>query len=148
MVSLGNIFKGADEIHLKKIIAKILTLPLSFYDENNPGRIANRIAKGIENHTWTYPEVAGMMIPKLLRVFGIFIVIWVIQWQIALAFFISFVLIVAFILRDLKDLMQKERILIGTSKIPKVAILRLLLISKLSKLLPQKDRNYIVRNSV
>ena len=97
--------------HLRKIIAKILTLPLSFYDENNPGRIANRIAKGIENHTWTYPEVAGMMIPKLFRVFGIFIVIWVIQWQIALAFLISFVLIVAFVVRDLKDLMQKERIL-------------------------------------
>jgi len=97
--------------HLKKIIAKILTLPLSFYDENNPGRIANRIAKGIENHTWTYPEVAGMMIPKLFRVLGIFIVIWVIQWQIALAFVISFVLILAFIVRDLKDLMQKERIL-------------------------------------
>ncbi len=97
--------------HLGKIIAKILTLPLSFYDENNPGRIANRIAKGIENHTWTYPEVAGMMIPKLFRVLGIFIVIWVIQWQIALAFVISFVLILAFIVRDLKDLMQKERIL-------------------------------------
>jgi ATP-binding cassette subfamily B protein len=97
--------------HLRKIIAKILTLPLSFYDENNPGRIANRIAKGIESHTWTYPEVAGMMIPKLFRVLGIFIVIWVIQWQIALAFVISFVLILAFIVRDLKDLMQKERIL-------------------------------------
>jgi ATP-binding cassette subfamily B protein len=97
--------------HLRQIIAKILTLPVSFYDENNPGRIANRIAKGIENHTWTYPEVAGMMIPKLFRVFGIFIVIWVIQWQIALAFVISFVLILVFILRDLKDLMQKERIL-------------------------------------
>jgi ATP-binding cassette subfamily B protein len=97
--------------HLQRIIAKILTLPLSFYDENNPGRIANRIAKGIENHTWTYPEVAGMMIPKLFRVSGIFIVIWVIQWQIALAFVISFVLILVFILRDLKDLMQKERIL-------------------------------------
>ncbi|MFM7713783.1 MAG: ABC transporter transmembrane domain-containing protein, partial [Microcystis sp.] len=56
-------------------------------------------------------EVAGMMIPKLFRVFGIFIVIWIIQWQIALAFVISFVLIVVFIVRDLKDLMQKERIL-------------------------------------
>jgi len=55
--------------------------------------------------------VAGMMIPKLFRVLGIFIVIWVIQWQIALAFVISFVLILAFIVRDLKDLMQKERIL-------------------------------------
>ncbi len=97
--------------HLKKIIAKILTLPLSFYDENNPGRIANRIAKGIENHTWTYPEVAGIFIPKLVRVLGIFVIIAVIEWWIAVAFLISFVLILFFSLRDLKNLMAKERIL-------------------------------------
>jgi ATP-binding cassette subfamily B protein len=97
--------------HLQKILSKILTLPLSFYDENNPGRIANRIAKGIENHTWTYPEVAGLMIPKLFRVFGIFVIIWVIEWRIALAFLISFGLILSFSLRDLRDLMGKERIL-------------------------------------
>ncbi|MBR8829611.1 MAG: Heterocyst differentiation ATP-binding protein HepA [Chroococcopsis gigantea SAG 12.99] len=97
--------------HMNKIIAKILTLPLSFYDENNPGRIANRIAKGIENHTWTYPEVAGILIPKLVRVLGIFVIIWVIEWWIAVAFLMSFVLILFFSLRDLKNLMSKERIL-------------------------------------
>lgn len=94
-----------------KVVAKILTLPLSFYDENNPGRIASRIARGVENHTWTYPEVAGQLIPKLMRILGIFIVIWVIEWRIAIAFLISFVLILAFILKDLKSLIQKEEIL-------------------------------------
>jgi ATP-binding cassette, subfamily B, bacterial len=97
--------------HLRTIVSKILTLPLSFYDENNPGRIANRIAKGIENHTWTYPEIAGMMIPKLFRVLGIFVIIAAIEGRIALAFLISFVLILFFSLRDLRKLMDKERIL-------------------------------------
>ena len=54
--------------HFSKIVAKILTLPLGYYDENNPGRIAGRIARGIENHTWTYPEIAGQLIPKLARI--------------------------------------------------------------------------------
>jgi len=94
-----------------KVVAKILTLPLSFYDENNPGRIASRIAKGIENHTWTYPEVTGQLIPKLMRILGIFIIILVIEWRIAIAFLISFILILAFILKDLKSLIQKEEIL-------------------------------------
>jgi ATP-binding cassette, subfamily B, bacterial len=94
-----------------KVVAKILTLPLSFYDENNPGRIASRIARGVENHTWTYPEVAGHLIPKLMRILGIFIVILIIEWRIAIAFLISFILILAFILKDLKSLIQKEEIL-------------------------------------
>jgi ATP-binding cassette subfamily B protein len=76
---------------LSKAIAKILTLPLSFYDENNPGRIASRIAKGVENETWTYPEIAGQFIPKLARVLGIFGIIWIIESRIALTFLISFV---------------------------------------------------------
>ncbi|AFY75949.1 ABC-type multidrug transport system, ATPase and permease component [Pleurocapsa sp. PCC 7327] len=97
--------------HLHKVIAKILTLPLSFYDENNPGRIASRIARGIENHTWTYPEVAGQFIPKMARILGIFVVIWVIEWRIAIAFFISFLLILAFILKDLNRLIKKEEVL-------------------------------------
>jgi len=49
----------------QKAIEKILTLPLEFYDENNPGRIAGRVARGLENHTWTYPEIAGQLLPKL-----------------------------------------------------------------------------------
>ena len=73
---------------VSKAIAKILTLPLEFYDENNPGRIAARVAKGVANHTWTYPEIAGQLIPKLLRVLGIFGFILVIEWRIGLLFLI------------------------------------------------------------
>ncbi|MBW4500095.1 MAG: ABC transporter ATP-binding protein/permease [Scytonema hyalinum WJT4-NPBG1] len=95
--------------HFKKTVAKILTLPLEFYDENNPGRIAGKISKGIENHTWTYPEVAGQLIPKLFRVLGIFVVILLIEWRIALIFLVSFVVILSFTLKDLKQLTEQER---------------------------------------
>ena len=64
----------------QKVIEKILTLPLSFYDENNPGRIAGRVARGIANHTWTYPEIAGQLLPKLIRILGIFWDIWIFCW--------------------------------------------------------------------
>jgi ATP-binding cassette subfamily B protein len=96
---------------LRQILLKILTLPLAFYDEHNPGRIANRISRGVENQTWTYPEFAGQFIPKLVRVFGIFILILFIEWRIAIAFAISFVLIFTFGLRHLNKLMKQERIL-------------------------------------
>jgi ATP-binding cassette, subfamily B, bacterial len=92
-------------------IEKILTLPLEFYDENNPGRIAGRIARGISNHTFTYPEVAGQLIPKLFRILGIFGFILVIEWRIAVLYLISFVLILGFTLRDLKRLIGHETIL-------------------------------------
>ncbi len=95
----------------QKALEKILTLPLEFYDENNPGRIAGRVARGVANHTWTYPEIAGQLIPKLMRVFGIFVVIWFIDWRIALVFLISFVFILLFSLKDLKELITKERTL-------------------------------------
>jgi ATP-binding cassette subfamily B protein len=97
--------------YLHKVIAKLLSLPLSFYDEHNPGRIAGRIARGIESHTWTYPEIAGQLIPKLMRIFGIFLVIWVIEPWIALGFLISFVLILTFSLKNLHGLIQQEEIL-------------------------------------
>jgi ATP-binding cassette, subfamily B, bacterial len=97
--------------HLRKVTAKILTLPLAFYDEHNPGRIASRIARGIENHTWTYPEIAGQMIPKLMRVVGIFVVILVIEWRIAIAFLVSFVLILFFSLKNLRELIKQEELL-------------------------------------
>ena len=92
-----------------KTVEKILTLPLEFYDENNPGRIAGRIARGLENHTWTYPEIAGQLIPKLFRVLGIFIMILFIDWRIALLFLVSFIVILSISLRDLKQLMEQER---------------------------------------
>ena len=95
--------------HLKKTVAKILTLPLEFYDENNPGRIAGKISRGLENHTWTYPEIAGQMIPKLFRVLGIFVVILLIEWRIAILFLISFVAILSFNMKDLKKLMEQEK---------------------------------------
>ena len=95
----------------QKALEKILTLPLEYYDENNPGRIAGRIGKGISNHTWTYPEIAGQLIPKLCRVLGIFVVIWLIEWPIAVLFLISFVFILSFSLKSLMRLIRQERIL-------------------------------------
>ncbi|MEH1947070.1 MAG: ABC transporter ATP-binding protein [Nostoc sp.] len=92
-------------------IEKILTLPLEFYDENNPGRIAGRIARGISNHTFTYPEIAGQLIPKLARVLGIFVFILAIEWRIAILYLISFVVILSFTLKDLKQLIWHETIL-------------------------------------
>ncbi|MBD2568091.1 ABC transporter ATP-binding protein [Anabaena lutea] len=89
-------------------IAKILTLPLEFYDENNPGRIAGRIARGLANHTWGYPEIAGQFIPKLLRVLGIFVFIAFIEWRIAALFLISFILILSFSLKELQRLVGCE----------------------------------------
>lgn len=87
-----------------RAIHKLLTLPLEFYDENNPGRIAGRLSRGLSDHTWMYPEIAGQMIPKLIRVFGIFIVIALIQWQIAILFLLSFIFILSFTLTNLKRL--------------------------------------------
>ncbi|MCX7592992.1 MAG: ABC transporter ATP-binding protein/permease [Fischerella sp.] len=92
----------------QKAIEKILTLPLEFYDENNPGRIAGRVARGVANHTWTYPEIAGQMIPKLFRVLGIFVFIWFVEWRIAILYLISFVVILGLTLKDLKRLIWHE----------------------------------------
>lgn len=97
--------------HTGNAIAKILTLPLEFYDENNAGRIAGRVARGLSNHTWTYPEIAGQMIPKIIRVLGIFIVISLIEWRIALLFLVSFIVILSFTLRKLKTLIAQEEML-------------------------------------
>ncbi|HEY9617585.1 MAG TPA: ABC transporter ATP-binding protein [Microcoleaceae cyanobacterium] len=94
--------------HARKALEKVLTLPLEFYDENNPGRIAARVAKGLSNHTWTYPEVTGQLIPKLFRVIGIFVVIWLIEWRIAVLFCVSFVLILGYSLLGLKQLASQE----------------------------------------
>ncbi|MBE9197974.1 MULTISPECIES: ABC transporter ATP-binding protein [unclassified Nodularia (in: cyanobacteria)] len=89
-------------------IAKILTLPLEFYDENNPGRISGRVARGLANHTWTYPEIAGQLIPKLFRVLGIFGFILLIEWRIAVLYLISFVFILTFSLKALRRLIGHE----------------------------------------
>ncbi len=90
-------------------IAKVLTLPLEFYDENNPGRIAGRVARGVANHTWAYPEIAGQLIPKLARVLGIFVFILFIEWRIAILYLISFVIILSFSLKNLQHLIESEK---------------------------------------
>lgn len=95
----------------QKVIEKILSLPLSFYDENNPGRIAGRVARGIANHTWTYPEIAGQLLPKLIRVLGIFFVIFLLEKKIAIGFIISFAAVLIFTLIHLKKLIKQEELL-------------------------------------
>jgi ATP-binding cassette subfamily B protein len=95
----------------RKVIEKILTLPLSFYDENNPGRIAGRIARGISNHTWTYPEIAGEFIPKLFYIVAIFLVIFSIDKLLAIAFILSFTVILIYSFISLRKLIKQERIL-------------------------------------
>ena len=92
----------------QKAVEKILTLPLEFYDENNPGRIASRVAKGITNHTFTYPEITGQFFPKLFRVLGIFVFICFVDWRIAALFLISFVIILIFTLKHLQKLIEQE----------------------------------------
>jgi ATP-binding cassette subfamily B protein len=96
---------------MKGAIGKILTLPLEFYDENNPGRIASRIAKGIANHTWTYPEIASEFIPEFVRLIGIFAAIWLIDWRLGLFIAVSFLFILSFTLKGLLHLTQREEIL-------------------------------------
>ena len=98
----------ARRIQSQKAVEKILTLPLEFYDENNPGRIASRVAKGISNHTWTYPEITGQLFPKLFRVLGIFIFICFVDWRIAALFLTSFVIILSFTLKHLQKLIEHE----------------------------------------
>lgn len=97
--------------HSGRVIEKILSLPLEFYDENNPGRIAGRVARGLSNHTWTYPEIAGQFIPKLFRVMGICLVIGLIEWRIALLFLASFLVILSLTLNQLKQLTDREEVL-------------------------------------
>ncbi|HIK34179.1 MULTISPECIES: ABC transporter ATP-binding protein [unclassified Thermosynechococcus] len=97
--------------HTRKAVEKILTLPLEFFEENNPGRIANRVSKGIANHTWSYPEIAGQLIPKLVRVLGIGVIVWWLDWPIALGLLLSFTVILVLTLRTLRRIIQKEEIL-------------------------------------
>ncbi|MFM2303749.1 MAG: hypothetical protein RLZZ135_1159 [Cyanobacteriota bacterium] len=97
--------------HTDLALQKILSLPLAFYDKNNPGRISGRIARGLTNHTWSYPEVAGQFIPKLVRVMGIFGVICLLEWRIAVIFLISFVTILVFSIQGLRAIIKREALL-------------------------------------
>ena len=95
----------------QRAIAKILTLPIEFYDENNAGRIAGRVARGLANHMWTYPEIAGQLIPKLVRIFGIFAIICAIAWWISAFFLVSFIFVLLGSLQKLKRLVKTEETL-------------------------------------
>ncbi|HLO86214.1 MAG TPA: ABC transporter ATP-binding protein [Nostocaceae cyanobacterium] len=99
----------ARRVRGQNTIEKILTLPLEFYDENNPGRIAGRVARGLTNHTWTYPEVAGQLIPKLVRIVAIFLFIWLVDWRIASLLLVSFVYIIGVTIRKLQRLIWHEK---------------------------------------
>ncbi len=94
--------------HAEKALKKILTLPLEFYDENNPGRIAARVAKGLSNYTWTYPTITAQLIPKVVRVFGIFVVIGLIDWRVAAIVLFSVAGILLYSLFGLKELSARE----------------------------------------
>ncbi|MBD2074562.1 ABC transporter ATP-binding protein [Phormidium sp. FACHB-592] len=94
--------------YAQKALEKVLTLPLEFYDENNPGRIAARVAKGLANHTWTYPEITGQLLPKFFRIVGIVTVIGLIDWRIAIVVLFSFIGILSFSLSGLTRLTQQE----------------------------------------
>ncbi|MGK7932878.1 MAG: ABC transporter ATP-binding protein [Microcystaceae cyanobacterium] len=96
---------------LQTILGKILTLPLSFYDEHNPGRIANRIARGVENHMWSYPEIAGQVIPKVFRVFVIIIILLLLKWWISLVVGFSFIFILLFSWFYIRKLISQEELL-------------------------------------
>ncbi len=92
----------------QKAIAKILTLPIEFYDEHNAGRIAGRVARGLANHMWSYPEIAGQLIPKVVRILGIFVVIFAIAWWISAFFLVSFIVVLLGSLQALKGLTISE----------------------------------------
>jgi ATP-binding cassette, subfamily B, bacterial len=62
----------------------------------------------LSNHTWTYPEVVGNLIPKVVRVFGIFGVICFVDWRIAVLLLVSFVGILANSLMGLKAIANRE----------------------------------------
>ncbi|MGC1309759.1 MAG: ABC transporter ATP-binding protein [Phormidesmis sp.] len=94
--------------HAETALKKVLTLPLEFYDENNPGRIAARVAKGLSNYTWTYPSITSQLIPKVMRVVGIFAVIVLIDWRIAAIVLLSVAGILLHSLLGLKELSAKE----------------------------------------
>ncbi len=95
----------------QKAIAKILTLPIEFYDEHNAGRIAGRVARGLANHMWSYPEIAGQLIPKVVRILGIFVIICAIAWWISAFFLVSFIVVLLGSLQKLKDLTKIEETL-------------------------------------
>lgn len=95
--------------YFQKSLEKLLSLPLKFYDENNSGRISGRITNGIINHTWAFGEVAGQLIPKLIRLTGILTIVCLIEWKIAVVLLASFIFILSLNIRGLHALVQREK---------------------------------------
>ncbi|MEL6903010.1 MAG: ABC transporter ATP-binding protein [Cyanobacteria bacterium J06606_4] len=98
----------ARRVNAEKALKQILSLPLEFYDENNPGRIAARVAKGLSNYTWTYPGITEQLVPKVVRVVGIFVVIGLVDWRVAAIVLTSVAGILLHSFLGLKDLSQRE----------------------------------------
>ncbi len=95
--------------YFRKSLEKLLSLPIGFYDDNNSGRISGRIISGITHHTWALGEVAGQLIPKLCRLFGIFVIISLIEWRIAIVLLLSFILILSLNFRGLRQVVRQEK---------------------------------------
>jgi ATP-binding cassette subfamily B protein len=95
--------------YFQKSLEKLLSLPLKFYDDNNSGRISSRITNGIVHHTWALGEVAGQLVPKLIRLTGILVIVALIEWRIAIVLLASFVFILSLNLRGLRHLVQREK---------------------------------------
>jgi ATP-binding cassette subfamily B protein len=57
---------------------------------------------------WSYPEVAGQLIPKVVRILGIFVIICAIAWWISAFFLLSFFVVLLASLQKLKGLTATE----------------------------------------
>ena len=92
----------------RQTLNKILTVPLSFYEKNNPGALASMVTKGIENYALTYEEFFEEIMPQLIRIAGVFIIINWVEWKIALFFLLSFVIIVIYSYRITTNIIELE----------------------------------------
>ncbi|WP_287129362.1 ABC transporter ATP-binding protein [Candidatus Cyanaurora vandensis] len=94
--------------HFNQAHRQILTLPLDYFDQNNAGRLAGRIIRGIDNHTFTFPDIAGIFLPKLVRILAIFgLMLWLDE-GIALAFLLSFVLLCVYSFLAIRQLIKVD----------------------------------------
>jgi len=98
---------GRDQI--ERAVVKILSLPLSFYDENNPGRVLSLVLRGISNHTLIYPSIAQQFFPKLIRVLGVFGFMLLVEWRIAIVFLISFIAIFALSIQSIIAIAKRDK---------------------------------------
>ena len=60
---------------------------------------------------WSYPEIAGQLIPKIFRVLIIFMILLLLKWWIALIVGLSFLLILRFSLVHIHKLIAQEELL-------------------------------------